>query len=384
MSEQTANTPAAPAAPAAASAQTVVSTPRPVQAAPPATRPKPPQAMRSATNTTTRTYGTKQPAAPAAAAPAPAAPAAPAAEAPAATTAAPETPAPAPADPSGLTAADLPAEAAAATETPAAPAEEAPRVDESELSKRLGRIVRAEQKLTEERQRFATEKQQHAEALRRVQMMDQAQEHAKRDPLGFMARVHGISTQTIVDHLIAQAKGVQPGQPSQPGAPMSPAESRLEAIERQLRESEQATKRQQEQARVNDYIAETIRPMVSDKSAFPYLNHEFGGGADKMVYDTMLANYKRTGKSTDPRVVAEFVEKQLSAKYRNAPGNPAQPATPKPPLQSAPRAGAPQPASARTAETPTASTPKPVSAQPPAVPGRRIVTRSPAYVRQSR
>jgi hypothetical protein len=241
------------------------------------------------------------------------------------------------------------AAAAPAAETPAAP--EAPKLDDTELAKRLGQITRQEQQVARREQQLSgrvaiaqaveqvlgpanTSPAAVQQALRQVQQVQQGREAAHKDPVGFLQRVFGIDPRHTIELAINGAIAANGGKAPDPAAP-DPTRVELDSIRAQLEKEAQARETERVQGQVREYVSSTVAPILADTAKFKHLLHYCeltGGNAPLQLYNAMVQRFQQTGQAPDPKALAEEFETQLQSRYAPLLGTnaaPAQQAAPK-------------------------------------------------------
>lgn len=358
---------AAPAAtaPAPAATETPVATP-----APPG---KPHAQKKLQAFVTQKTYGTK----PAAKAPMPPTPAA---------TAPAEGAPKAAAEP--VTASSLPAEsdstaASGAPETAKAePASDKPAeaLSDAEFAKRMARLTRASEKIAQERQAFAQERENFKTIAQRQQIIEQAVHTARSNPLGLLSQL-GVQPQAVLDAIIAD--GAKPEATKLEEARAREAEAfskRVADLEKQVKDAHEAQAKQKWEADAADYQRNAVLPVLKDAAKYELTLRALGTpeaaaaeifALQKKRYQVTLAEV-REGKRDRPEVLspeqaALRIENLLRSQLSKLSGTSAKPE------EKPANATRPEPANDKTNGSPTHKTAAP--------PGRYSTPRKPYTTR---
>lgn len=181
-----------------------------------------------------------------------------------------------PAAPSSADSAAAPKELLPPPEAPK-PGEET-KLTDAEEARRIARINRASQKLSEQQRAFAEEKRVHQDALRRVGILDQVSKQgvAPGAKLQLLQQVFGWTPQQILDDIVAE--GAKPEATRVQEETARVARSQAEQIARLEKQVQDAVKLQQDQKIADDirsYKQATILPAL-DTAKHELTLREFG------------------------------------------------------------------------------------------------------------
>jgi hypothetical protein len=210
-------------------------------------------------------------------------------------------------------AAPKPAEPApAAADKPPEPPPPKPetKVTEAEEARRLARISRAEKDLATKQQSFAQQQAQHAEDLKRVQLVSQAAELAKKNPLGFMQQAFGLTPQQILDSIIAEGARPAAAKAADDAARrQAEVDAKLADFEKTLQSSAEAEKARAHAESVAAYKTSAIAPVLADKAKYELTLRALGDKAVDEVFSYLETRYQitsaevRSGKRRAPEVL---------------------------------------------------------------------------------
>lgn len=374
MTQPAAPLPAATTAPAApaTTAPTPATTEAPAVSPTPAGKPHAQSRLKAFV--TPKTYGTK----PAAKAPMPAtpaaAPAAPAEGAPkAAAESAPASP-PAEGDSHAASGAPEPAKAETVADKPAE------ALSDAEFAKRMARLTRASEKIAQERQAFAQERETYKTIAQRQQIIEQAVQTAKNNPLGLLAQL-GVQPQAVLDAIIAD--GAKPEATKLEEARAREAEAfskRVADLEKQVKDAHEAQAKQKWEADAADYQRNAVLPVLKDSAKYELTLRALGSpeaaaaeifALQQKRYQVTLAEV-REGKRERPEVLspeqaASKIENLLRSQLSKLSGTSAKPE------EKPANATRPEPATDKTNGSPTHKT--------AATPGRYSTPRKPYTTR---
>jgi hypothetical protein len=221
------------------------------------------------------------------------------------------------------------------------PAEAAtPKIDETELTRRLAKLNRKEAKLqgrlgiASELEalvgpQFATRETVRT-LVQRTQMLERGRQLAAEDPAAFIEQLYGIPRQHTADRTINSVIGETAKTPEQRAAEMQQRElaltkQRLDAYERQLQEAAQRQKLTSNDQQTRNYIEGTIAPLVKDASAYKFVLAEHGERSAQTVFDVQYSRLQKLRQEAvrqglDPNAVKPPTAKQvadfLEGRYR--------------------------------------------------------------------
>lgn len=227
-----------------------------------------------------------------------------------------------------------------AATTPDKPVE---TLSEAEFSKRMARLNRQAEKVAQERQAFAREREQAQVVAQRLQIIERAAAAAKQNPIAFLQQL-GVGSQAVLDAIIAD--GAKPEATKLEEARAKEAEAfnrRVAELEKQMKDAQEAQARDKWTADAAAYVTATVAPLFADTAKYELTLRALGSpeAAANEVFDLQRKRYAltlaevREGKRQHPEALtpeqaADRIEALLRSQLNKLTGTSAKPAeTPK-------------------------------------------------------
>lgn len=239
----------------------------------------------------------------------------------------------------------------AAAESAAEPAEKPEALTEAEFSRRMAKLTRASENVAKQRQDFARERQEHAQNLQKLQIVERAAQAAKANPLAFLQQAFGIQPQQVLDAIIADgAKPEATRAQEQNSEQAKQFDERLKKYETELAQEREARAREKLATDFAEYQDKSIVPLFANAKKYELTLRYFDGNtkaAASEVFALIQNRYnftlreaqegKRQGPETlSPDKAADLIELTLKQRRDKLTGSSVPPSEPTPPKRQEP------------------------------------------------
>lgn len=200
------------------------------------------------------------------------------------------------------------------------PKTDEPKLTEAEEARRIARINRASQKLTEQQRAFAEERRQHAEGLRRVALIDQFAKQGAENPALIPQLLHqafGWAPQKVLDGYVAEGAKPEATRMQEESARQAQAQAeKIAALEKQVQDAVRLQQEQKIADDVRNYKRATILPAL-DTAKHELTLREFGSpeSAADAIFELQEKRFRLTQREVaeGKRAVPELLTPSQAA-----------------------------------------------------------------------